>query len=383
VFFVVDGVLGGVFAVISFLPQILILFLLFSILEDSGYMARVAFILDKLFRKFGLSGRAFLPMVMGFGCSVPAIVNTRTIADEKERLATIRVIPFFSCGAKLPILTAISGSITYLLTGFSYVDLVTLSMYALGMIVAIVTLIVMRITTLRGQSSPFIMELPTYRLPQFKSTMLLVWDKAKHFVIKAFTIILASTIVIWFISHFSFDWKFLDSEGSENSILANIGSLIQPLFIPLGFGIPSLGWVFVVSAITGLIAKENAIATLATIAGSVIIASGADEQNIINIFVNENGFTVPMLLSFIAFNMLTIPCFAAVATAKGEMNKNKFIGSLIFWIVTSYAVSSAIYTIGTWWWTSFIWLVAIIIIVIALVLYNKAMIKKERQIKVL
>ena len=159
-------------------------------------MARVAFMLDRIFRRFGVSGRAFMPMIMGFGCSVPAIVNTRTIADEKERLATIRVIPFFSCGAKLPILTAISGSITYLVTGFSYVDLVTLSMYALGMIVAIVALIVMRITTLRGQSSPFIMELPTYRLPQFKSTMLLVWDKAKHFIQKAFTIILASSSIL-------------------------------------------------------------------------------------------------------------------------------------------------------------------------------------------
>lgn len=381
--FIVDGVLGGVFAVLSFLPQILILFFLFSILEDTGYMARVAFILDKIFRKFGLSGRAFLPMIMGFGCSVPAMINTRTIADEKERLATIRVIPFFSCGAKLPILTAIAGSITYLLTNFSYVDVITLSMYVLGMVTAVVAVIIMRLTTMRGESSPFIMELPTYRVPQFKSTMLLVWDKAKHFVKKAFTIILASTIVIWFISHFSFDWQYLESEAANESILANLGSLIKPLFVPLGFGIPELGWVFVVSAITGLIAKENAIATLATIAGSVLLVTGGDEQSIIDNLVSTGGFTVPMLLSFIAFNMLTIPCFAAVATAKAEMPKNKFFGTLIFWVVTSYAVSSSIYTIGTWWWTAFIWAGAAILLFTGLYSYNKYAIRKERMVKTL
>ncbi len=370
-----DGILGGVFAVLTFLPQILLLFLLFSILEDSGYMARVAFILDRLFRKFGLSGRSFLPMIMGFGCSVPAMINTRTIADEKERVATIRVIPFFSCGAKLPILTAISGAIASMLTNSVYIDLITLGMYLLGMSVAVITVLIMRITTMRGKSSPFIMELPTYRKPQLKSTILLVWDKGKHFVHKAFTIILASTIVIWFISHFTFNWQYLDDVNLNNSILASLGQLVQPLFIPLGFGLPNLGWVFVVAIISGLIAKENTIGTLETLIASLSALSSTS----IALFVTDNGFTIPMLLSFVAFNMLTIPCFAAVATAKGELNRKQFYFTLIFWLITSYIVSSMIYTIGSYVWTLPIWLVIILLFVITLYLYNKRMIKKENR----
>ena len=197
---VVDGVLGGLFAVLSFVPQILLLFLFFSILEDSGYMARVAFILDRIFRRFGLSGRSFMPMIMGFGCSVPAMVNTRTLSDDNEKLATIRVIPFVSCGAKLPILTGIAGGLG-LAFDLPHVDIITYSMYVLGMVVAVVTVILMRKTTMWGKVPPFIMELPQYRMPQFKSTLLHLWDKLKHFIHKAFTIILASTIVIWFLRH--------------------------------------------------------------------------------------------------------------------------------------------------------------------------------------
>ena len=179
---VCDGILGGLFSVLSFLPQILVLFLFFSILEDSGYMARIAFILDRRFRKFGLSGRAFMPMIMGFGCSVPAMINTRTLADEKERTATVRVIPFFSCGAKLPILTAVAGA---LVLGTSLnADLITYSMYLLGIVTAIVTVLLMRNTSLKGETPPFIMELPAYHLPQFKNLMAHLWDKTKHFVKK-------------------------------------------------------------------------------------------------------------------------------------------------------------------------------------------------------
>ena len=179
--FVIDGVLSGLFAVLGFVPQILILFLFFSILEDSGYMARVAFILDRIFRKFGLSGRAFMPMIMGFGCSLPATINTRTLADENERTATIRVIPFFSCGAKLPILTAVSGGIIqYFQIGNA--DVITYSMYVIGIITAIISIIIMRSTTMRGEVPPFIMELPAYHRPQFKSLMIHLWDKLKHFI---------------------------------------------------------------------------------------------------------------------------------------------------------------------------------------------------------
>lgn len=383
---VCDGILGGIFAVIGFLPQILLLFLLFSILEDSGYMARVAFILDRIFRKFGLSGRAFLPMIMGFGCSVPAMINTRTIADDKERQATVRVIPFFSCGAKLPVLTAIAGC-TASVFGFGNVDVITLCMYLLGMVTAIVTVLIMRTTTLRGSSSPFIMELPTYHRPQFKSTMMLVWDKAKHFIIKAFTIILASTIVIWFISHFSFNWQFLEDSQMSNSVLANIGQFIKPLFVPVGFGVPTLGWVFVVASIAGLIAKENIVATMGTLAASVLAASGISitaGEDAITIFVKqlsalgspiydpffaEHGAAI--LLAFIAFNMLTIPCVATIATAKGEMPKDKFKWTILFWIVTSFIVASAIFCIGSWWWTLFIYLAGAILVAFFLIVYNK------------
>ena len=372
---VCDGMLGGVFAVLSFLPQILLLFLFFSILEDSGYMARVAFILDRIFRKFGLSGRAFMPMIMGFGCSVPAMVNTRTLADEKERIATIRVIPFFSCGAKLPILTAIAGGIG-LTFGLPHTDLITYGMYVVGIVVAICAVLIMRSTTMKGEVPPFIMELPTYHLPQFKNLMLHLWDKAKHFVQKAFTIILASTIVIWFISHFSWSWHYLPDEQINESILAGIGKLLQPLFTPLGFGsqIGSFGWVFVVAAITGLIAKENVIATFGTLAGCITAGFVADEAlegiDAVASMIGATEIGVPALIAFIVFNMLTIPCFAAVATAKAELGKKKFNMTLVFWVVTSYVVASMFYLIGEWWWTVFIF-VAVWAMVITLVILNK------------
>ena len=372
---VCDGMLGGVFAVLSFLPQILLLFLFFSILEDSGYMARVAFILDRIFRKFGLSGRAFMPMIMGFGCSVPAMVNTRTLADEKERIATIRVIPFFSCGAKLPILTAIAGGIG-LTFGLPHTDLITYGMYVVGIVVAICAVLIMRSTTMKGEVPPFIMELPTYHLPQFKNLMLHLWDKAKHFIQKAFTIILASTIVIWFISHFSWSWHYLPDEQINESILAGIGKLLQPLFTPLGFGsqIGSFGWVFVVAAITGLIAKENVIATFGTLAGCITAGFVADEAlegiDAVASMIGATEIGVPALIAFIVFNMLTIPCFAAVATAKAELGKKRFNMTLVFWVVTSYVVASMFYLIGEWWWTVFIF-VAVWASVITLVILNK------------
>ena len=375
--FVVDGILGGLFSVMSFLPQILLLFLFFSLLEDSGYMARVAFILDRIFRKFGLSGRAFMPMIMGFGCSVPAMVNTRTLADENERIATIRVIPFFSCGAKLPILTAVAGGIAQL-TGMGNADLITYGMYLLGIVVAICAVLLMRSTTMRGDIPPFIMELPAYRMPQPYSLAMLLWDKVKHFIKKAFTIILASTIVIWFVSHFSFDWKFLTDDRINESILAGAGMLVQPLLTPLGFGsqLGEWGWVFVVAAITGLIAKENVIATFGTLAACISGGFVADEAlggvDSVAQMISATGIGVPALIAFIAFNMLTIPCFAAVATAKAEMpGKRQFNFTLLFWIATSYVVASMIYLIGQWWWTAFIWAAVWATVIVAVVLYNK------------
>ncbi len=381
---VCEGVLGGLFAVLTFLPQILLLFLLFSILEDSGYMARVAFILDRIFRKFGLSGRAFMPMIMGFGCSVPAIINTRTLADENERKATIRVIPFFSCGAKMPILTAIAGGIG-LSFGLPHTDLITYGMYVVGIVVAILSVLLMRSTTMKGDVPPFIMELPNYHAPQFKNLMLHLWDKAKHFIEKAFTVILASTIVIWFVSHFSFDWHYLDDTRINESILAGIGKLILPLFTPLGFGsqLTSFGWVFVVAAITGLIAKENVVATFGTLAACVsagLVATGEVEGvDAVVHMITATGVTVPALISFIVFNMLTIPCFAAVATAKAELgNKKSFAWTLVFWVATSYIVSSMFYLIGQWWWTVFIFLALWAVVITLILLNNKGKINLSK-----
>ena len=373
--FLGNGILEGIAAVLSFLPWILVLFLFFSILEDSGYMARVAFILDRIFRKFGLSGRAFMPMIMGFGCSIPATINTRTLADDNERTATIRVIPFFSCGAKLPILTAVAGAIVASF-GVANADLITYAMYLLGIVTAIVCVILMRSTTMRGDVPPFIMELPAYHAPRFSSLMIHLWDKTKHFVKKAFTIILASTIIIWVISHFSPTLEFLSDERINESILANFGRLVQPILTPVGFGaqLGEWGWVFAVAAVTGLIAKENVISTFATLAACITGAALAEDESgitYVQAMIDATGIGIPGLIAFIAFNMTTIPCFAATATARAELPKGKFGGTLLFWLATSYVVSMAVYLIGTWWWTVFLFAAAAAIVVMAIVLYNK------------
>lgn len=380
--FLNDGVIEGLAAVLSFLPQILVLFLFFSILEDSGYMARVAFILDRIFRKFGLSGRAFMPMIMGFGCAIPASINTRTLADDKERTSTIRVIPFFSCGAKLPILTAIAGAIVNYF-GFGNADVITYSMYLIGIITAIVTVILMRSTTLRGIIPPFIMELPAYHAPRFKSLMIHLWDKTKHFVKKAFTIILVSTIVIWVVSHFSPSLKFLADEEINESILACFGKVIQPLFTPLGFGaqLGEFGWVFAVAVVAGLIAKENVIATFATLGACLVSVAGLDIGNLdiaaedgvdaVQAMIMATEIGVPGLIAFITFNMTTIPCFAACATAKAELPQGKFGWTLLFWLGTSYVASMIIYLVGSWWWTVFIFAAIAAAVIAAIVLWNK------------
>lgn len=387
-----NGIIEGITAVLSFLPPILVLFLFFSILEDSGYMARIAFILDRMFRKFGLSGRAFLPMIMGFGCSVPAMINTRTLADEKERTATVRVIPFFSCGAKLPILTAVAGALV-LGTGIN-ADLITYSMYLLGIITAIVSVLLMRNTSLKGETPPFIMELPAYHAPQFKNLMAHLWDKTKHFVKKAFTIILASTIVIWVLTHFDFSWHLLADEQINESILASVSMLVQPLFTPLGFGsqLGEYGWVFVLAAVSGLIAKENVISTFGTLAACLTaIPAVADKIGLANIsseagigavkaMIAATGIGIPGLLAFIAFNMTTIPCFAAVGTAKAELQNNRrYKWTLFFWIATSYIVGAMLYTIGSAWWTAFIWAAVIAAVAVIIVMRNKNLAAKENR----
>lgn len=435
--FVCSGVWGGIASVLSFVPQILVLFLWFSILEDSGYMARVAFILDRAFRRFGVSGRAFMPMIMGFGCSIPAMMNTRTLAHEKEREATIRVIPFFSCGAKLPILTAIAGAIVARFD-VGNEELITYSMYLIGMATAVLALLIMRNTTMRGATPPFIMELPNYHAPGVKNLALHLWDKLKHYIEKAFTIILVSCIVIWFFSNFAWDWSFLVKEcvqyvrldsgavmelstylrvnGLEayegqtylmhlsqweagalgeitgetvfanitmnESILGSLGKLFQPLFTPIGFGSQldgAFGWVFVVAAVTGLIAKENVIATFGSLAACVTGAVVASETGVDEVaaMISSTGIGVPGLIAFIVFNMTTIPCFAAVASARGEIGKGKFKWTILFWVLTSYLASAIIYTVGEWTWTVAIWAVVAVAVTVGIVMFNKVSSKKE------
>lgn len=402
--FIGDGVLAGLCGVMSFIPQIIFLLLLLSIMEDTGYMARVAFIFDRIFRRFGVSGRAFIPMIMGFGCSIPAIVNTRTLADDRERTLTIRVIPFFTCGAKLPILAAVAGA-TVMAFGVGNADVITYSMYVIGIALAVVTIILMRSTTQRGPIAPFIMELPEYRAPSFRNLMLHLWDKTKHYIEKAFTIILASTIVIWFLSNFGWDWKMCDI---NESILASIGKFVQPLFTPLGFGsqLGTYGWVFAVAAIMGLIAKENVIAAFLTMASvlvgvfatnpdafinpdvltpeiveqlGILIESGefGEEGYEVVAMIAATGIDVPGLISFIVFNMSTIPCFAAVATAKGELGKERIGKTLLFWIVTSFTISTVVYCVLKWWWTSLIVLALVSVCGVLISIYNKKYPVKE------
>lgn len=352
-----EGIWAGLSGVLSFVPQILFLFLLISILEDSGYMARVAFILDRAFRKFGLSGRAFIPMIMGFGCSVPAAINTRTLADEKERVMTNRVIPFFTCGAKAPILAAVCGAVASQYTSVN-ADLLVFALYVFGMAMAVISVAVMRQTTMRGEAAPFIMELPDYHLPQFRSLMVHLWDKLKHYIKKAFTIIVASAIVIWFLSNFNWSWQMV---GIEESILYSIGSFVQWVCTPMGFGLQlgTFGWVFVVAAVTGLIAKENVIATfyvLVPAIGAVLPGWDDGESGIgaVVALMQSTGITWQALIAFTVFNMLTIPCFAAAATVRGETPKGKFKWTVAFWMLTSYLTATAVYLVLTWWWTVFI-----------------------------
>mgnify|MGYP005867426177 CR=1 FL=1 len=380
-----EGIWGGVSGVLSFVPQILFLFLCISILEDSGYMARVAFILDRAFRKFGLSGRAFIPMIMGFGCSVPAAINTRTLADEKERIMTNRVIPFFTCGAKAPILAAVCGAIASRYTGID-AGLIVFLLYVFGMAMAVLMVALMRQTSMRGEVAPFIMELPAYHAPQFKNLMAHLWDKLKHYVHKAFTIILASCIIIWFLSNFSWEWKMV---SMNESILHDIGSFCQWLFTPMGFGygtsaLNQYGWVFVVAAVTGLIAKENVIATffiLAQALGGLVGVEGQSEDGIAEVLflMEKTGITWQGLMAFTVFNMLTVPCFAAAATVRGELPKGKFKYTLAFWLLTSYITSALVFVVLSWWWTAFIVAAVIALAVVYFVLRNKGKINFGRR----
>lgn len=323
-----DGILSGIGAVCTFLPQIIILFLLLSILEDSGYMARAAFIMDKLFRKFGLSGKSFIPMLMGFGCSVPALMSARTLENEKDRKMTMMLIPFMSCGAKLPIYAVFAGAFFV-----NNQSTIIFSLYLLGIIVAVLSGILLKNTMFKGETATFVMELPQYRFPTIKSMLIHMWDKVKGFAIKAGTILLAATIIIWFTSNFSFSLKMV--EDMDISILGRIGTFIAPIFKPLGFG----EWRASVSILTGLVAKEAVVSTMGILYGSV------DEAFLITTL--QNVFTPITGYSFMAFCLLYMPCLSAFATMKREMGSWKWAFKAIgYQTATAWIVAFLIYNIG-------------------------------------
>lgn len=354
-----NGVLAGVFGVLSFIPQIMLLFLFLTILEDTGYMARVAFIMDRAFRRIGLSGKSFMPLLMCFGCAVPGIMATRTIENDKERRSTILLAPFFSCGAKSPIWYAFAAVLATTVGWNS--ELTVFGMYVIGILVATAaTLILKKISGQKGVT-PFIMELPTYHTPQFKSVSIHIWQKLKHFVFRAGTVIAASTIIIWYLLNFNFKFQMV---GEEASILATVGGWFEWLFKPCGFG----DWKYIVAAVTGLIAKEEVVSSIEVLSGSV------------ESFVSMSGVPTAGVVAFMAFNLLTVPCMVAVGAASGELGSAKRTAlAIVFWILTSYVVSMTIYLVGTYRWTVFIFTAVIAgIIVVAHFINKKRFAKKER-----
>lgn len=395
--FFYDAVMGGISAVLGFVPQILVLFLFFSILEDSGYMARIAFILDRIFRRFGVSGRAFIPMIMGFGCGVPAMINTRTLSSDKERVKTIRVIPFFTCGAKAEFLAVIGAAVAKM-AGFDQGTFVFI-IYMVGVVFAIASVIVMNHTTQREKVPPFIMELPAYHAPQPHALAIHVWDKGKHYLKKAFTIIFASTVIIWFLQSFTPDWVFIPmaQEGAfgdyfttltdHDSILAHIGQIVAPLFTPMGFGNVQggeFGWTYAVASIQGIVAKENVTATLGQLSSMDSVAdaighAGGDFADIVAASNATGGhIDTASLAAFAVFNMTTIPCFASVATAKAEMPTRKdYIGTILFWLAFSYVAGCLTYITVEWVWTLAITLPVIILGFVGVFYYNSYKNKQE------
>ena len=342
--FVIDGIIGGVGAVLSFVPQILCLFLFLSILEDSGYMARAAFIMDQIFRHFGLSGRSFLPLLMGFGCSVPAIMGARTLENDRDRKITMLIVPFFSCGAKLPIYAMFTAALFK-----ENSDLVVFGMYLIRIVTAVICAIILKKVVFKDENAPFIMELPQYHCPRAKSLILLLWEKLKGYLFRAGTVILASTIVIWFLSNFSFRLEMVGS-GSAESILGVFGNILVPFFKPLGFVNGNDGWKAVVAILTGLIAKEAVVSTMGVLYNPSIGGDALEDdiarQALLGIIAVS--FTPASAIAFMAFNLLSVPCIAAVSAARAELNSKKWTAfAILFWICTAWIVSFLIYNIGT------------------------------------
>ncbi len=327
-----DGIIGGVGAVLGFLPQMVVLFFFLSILEDCGYMARIAFIMDRIFRKFGLSGKSFIPILVGTGCAVPGIMASRTIENEKDRKMTVILTSFIPCGAKLPIIALIAGAL------FTEASWVAPSAYFIGIAAIILSGIILKKTKLfSGDPAPFVMELPQYHIPSPKGVFIHMWDRAKSFVKKAGTVIFIACAVIWFLSSFNFSMQMVEA---GDSMLAKIGNTIAPLFAPLGWG----NWESAVATFTGFIAKENIVATFGVLFGvSEVSENGAEYwANLAAIMTQAAAF------SFLVFNLLCAPCFAAIGAIKREMGSAKWTWIAIgYQTVLAYVVSMIIYQLGT------------------------------------
>ena len=319
---IIDGIFAGVGSVLSFLPLIVVLFFFLSILEDTGYMARVAFVMDKMLRKIGLSGRSFVPMLIGFGCSVPAIMATRTLPSERDRKMTIFLTPFMSCSAKLPIYALFTAAF------FAKNQvLVIISLYLLGILVGIISAYVMKLFIFKGKPVPFVMELPNYRMPGFGNVYRLIYLKAKDFVTKAFTLIFWATIIIWFLQ--TFDLKLNLVSNSSESLLAVLGNIVTPIFAPLGIN----DWRISTAFITGFMAKESVVSTL-----SVLL--GGDIDKLPLLFNQLTAFV------FLVFSLLYTPCVAAIATVKRELGRRYAFLVILLQCSIAWFVAFSVYKIG-------------------------------------
>lgn len=321
---VIDGIFAGVGSVLSFLPIIVVLFFFLSILEDTGYMARIAFVMDKLLRKIGLSGRSIVPLLVGFGCTVPAVMASRTLSSERDRRMTIMLTPFMSCSAKIPIYAVFAAAFFP-----QYAALVMIGMYLTGIIIGIIVALIFDRTVFRGKPIPFVMELPNYRFPSAKSVLLLMWDKAKDFLQRAFTIIFLATVIIWFLQ--SFDSRLNVVTDSADSILAAIGHLLAPVFAPLGFD----DWRIPTALITGFTAKEAVISTLGVLMGTSTAVLGPALHSL---------FTPVSAISFLVFTLLYTPCVAAIAAVKRELESGWLaLGVVILQCVVAWLAAFGVY----------------------------------------
>lgn len=319
---IIDGVFTGVGSVLSFVPIVVVLYLFLSLLEDSGYMARVAFFMDKLLRRVGLSGRSIVPMLVGFGCSVPAIMSSRTLPSERDRKMTLLLIPFMSCSAKMPIYAFFANMFFP-----KYAAPVMISMYFIGILMAILIALIGKNTVFKGEAVPFVMELPNYRMPGAKSVLQLMWDKAKDFLQRAFSVIFIGTIVVWFLQNFNFSMNMVSDP--QSSMLAALAGFLAPLFIPLGFG----NWKMVTALISGFLAKESVVSMMAVVYGGTAAVRSA--------------ITPLAAFTFMVFCLLYTPCIAAVATIRKEQGRGAAILMVIFQCVVAWLVAWAVHLGGS------------------------------------